>query len=82
VIREWRELSSRTDADLTQLNTKRLLSAVGPLVSFLIQIDRQTWKAFTERRKQEGRTAIGVLRLLIRRYIVHGLDELTEKDTK
>jgi hypothetical protein len=62
---------------------------MGPLISFLLEIDRKTWTAFTERRKEEGRTAIGVLRILVQRYIDYGLDgfdELTRKpknkDTK
>lgn len=53
---------------------------MGPLISFLIQIDKKTWKAFTERRKQEGRTAIGVFRLLIQQYIRKGLEEPGPKD--
>jgi hypothetical protein len=57
---------------------------VAPIISFLLTIDRKTWQAFTERRKQEGRTAIGVIRLLIHRYVKHGLDEPapTDKEQK
>ena len=54
---------------------------MGSIVSFLIQIDRKTWRAFTARRQREGRTAIGVMRLLIQWYIKHGLDEPDQKGT-
>ena len=53
---------------------------MGPLVTFLFKIDRKTWTAFTARRIAEGRTAIGVIRLLIQQYITKGLDEPEKKD--
>jgi DNA transposition AAA+ family ATPase len=55
---------------------------MGPIVTFLVKIDRETWRAFTERRMAEGRTAIGAIRLLIQQYAKHGFIEPKDKDTK